>query len=379
MATPLVIDLAALLAPISDTAAAGDDIRADFTPQSVYFQLKGAQARARSDERKRREAYVDKPDTDFHPDDWTPVLSSCEEVLTGKSKDLEVAAWYLEALLRHHGFAGVRDGLRLIRELSEKFWDVLFPRPDEDGISTMVAPIAALNGVDGPGTLLWPISNIPITGVQPWGAWQYRQAQSLAGAADKDIAQRVQEGGVTPEMFRSAIDATPIQFFIDLLQDLEQAQSELQQLTVVFDERCGVDDSGYPLSPSMSALSEALAGALETVKTATAGLALEPEPTVPPSVTPGQPETPAVGGGPPAMSHPQATMSREQAFNTILQVAEFFKTTEPQSPVAYLLEKAVRWGRMPLPRLLRELIKGEPTLAELYRVMGVSDAKDDKT
>lgn len=71
-----------------------------------------------------------------------------------------------------------------------------------------------------------------------------------------------------------------------------------------------------------------------------------------------------------------ATMTREQAFKSILQLAEFFKKTEPHSPVAYLLEKAVRWGKMPLPRLLRELIKDDPMLSELFRVMGVSDGAD---
>jgi type VI secretion system protein ImpA len=70
-------------------------------------------------------------------------------------------------------------------------------------------------------------------------------------------------------------------------------------------------------------------------------------------------------------------MSREQAFKSILQLADYFKKTEPHSPVAYLLEKAVRWGKMPLPRLLRELIKDDPMLAELFRVMGVSEGADD--
>jgi hypothetical protein len=32
---------------------------------------------------------------------------------------------------------------------------------------------------------------------------------------------------------------------------------------------------------------------------------------------------------------------------------------------------------MPLPRLLRELIKDDPMLAELFRVMGVSEGADD--
>jgi type VI secretion system protein ImpA len=277
MATANVIDLDQLLAPIQGGTPAGDDIRADFTPQSPYFALKDAQARARAEERKRREAYEDQPETGFRVDEWAPVTELCEEILAGKSKDLEVAAWYLESLLRQQGFAGVRDGLRLMRELVERYWDGLYPRPDEDGLATTVRPIATLNGEEGPGTLIWPITNIPITTAQPWGAWQYRQAQSLDGAGAQDKEQRVAEGGVTLEMFDAAVKNTPVDFFVNLLDDLEQCRKELKGLTELLDERCGVDDSGYPIAPSTTAIDEALAEALKTVKSATAGLVLERE------------------------------------------------------------------------------------------------------
>jgi len=378
MPTPPVIDVDRLLAPISPSAPTGADIRTDYSPQSSYFALKEAQARARTDERRRRTEYEDQPDTSFRPEDWDAVVEHAEQVLTEKSKDLEVAAWYLEALLRHHGFAGVRDGLRLIRGLIEQYWEGIFPQPDEDGLATTVSGISALNGVDGPGTLIWPISNIPITRRETWGTWQFRQAQSLDGASADDKEKRVAEGGVTLEMFDEAVTSTPTSFYVDMLQDLQQAQDELQQLTDLLDEKCGTDSSGYPIAPSTSAIKDALADALQIVKTATSGLVLEtesPVETATPAGGASAASAPAGSGGAIMVDH--ATMSREQAFKSILQLAEYFKKTEPHSPVAYLLEKSVRWGKMPLPRLLRELIKDDPMLTELFRVMGVSEGSDD--
>lgn len=379
MPSPDTIDLERLLAAISDGAPAGADIRTDFSPQSPYFALKDAQSRARSEERKRREAYVDQPETGFQVENWEPVAALCEDVLSGQSKDLEVAAWYLEALLRQQGFAGVRDGLRLMRGLVERYWGDLFPRPDEDGLATTVRPLATLNGEEGPGALIWPISNIPITTAQPWGVWQYRQAQSLDGADAQEKEQRVAEGGVTLEMFESAVKNTPIEFFRDLLDDLEQSREELKQLTELLDERCGVDDSGYPVAPSTTTIDEALAEALQTIKAATSGLVLEREP--PPEAasesTAAAPAGAAGAAAPISIPTTSAAMTREQAFKSILQLADYFKKNEPHSPVAYLLEKAVRWGKMPLPRLLRELIKDDPILVELYRVMGVPDGQDE--
>jgi type VI secretion system protein ImpA len=292
---------------------------------------------------------------------------------------LEVAAWYLEALLRQQGFAGVRDGLRLVRGLVERYWGDLFPRPDEDGLATTVRPLATLNGEEGPGALIWPISNIPITTAQPWGVWQYRQAQSLDGADAQEKEQRIAEGGVTLEMFESAVKHTPIEFFRDLLDDLEQSREELKQLTELLDDRCGVDDSGYPIAPSTTTIDEALAEARQTIKAATSGLVLEREsPPEPAQESAGAAQAgAAVAAASSSILNVSGAMTREQAFKSILQLADYFKKNEPHSPVAYLLEKAVRWGKMPLPRLLRELIKDDPTLVELYRVMGVPDGQDE--
>ena len=50
---------------------------------------------------------------------------------------------------------------------------------------------------------------------------------------------------------------------------------------------------------------------------------------------------------------------REDAFSTLMQVADFFRRTEPQSPIPYLLEQAVRWGKMPLPELLNEMLPAD--------------------
>ena len=63
--------------------------------------------------------------------------------------------------------------------------------------------------------------------------------------------------------------------------------------------------------------------------------------------------------------------SRDEAFRTLLQAADFFKRTEPHSPVAYLLEQAVRWGRMPLPDLWAELIPEEDYRRQLFKLVGI--------
>ncbi|WP_354010442.1 ImpA family type VI secretion system protein [Endozoicomonas lisbonensis] len=59
-----------------------------------------------------------------------------------------------------------------------------------------------------------------------------------------------------------------------------------------------------------------------------------------------------------------AGFERNQAFHQLRRLADFFQKTEPQSPVSYLLEKAIRWGYTPLPELMHELLQGNEAFLE---------------
>jgi type VI secretion system protein ImpA len=63
--------------------------------------------------------------------------------------------------------------------------------------------------------------------------------------------------------------------------------------------------------------------------------------------------------------------SRAQALAQLRQVAEFFRRTEPHSPVAYLADKAARWGDMPLHAWLRAVMKDPNSLSQLEDLLGV--------
>jgi type VI secretion system protein ImpA len=74
--------------------------------------------------------------------------------------------------------------------------------------------------------------------------------------------------------------------------------------------------------------------------------------------------------------------SRDEALQTLLKVADYFRKHERQSIVPYSLEQVVRWGRMSLPELLTELggKKDKTVLEEMFRNTGISglSGKTDK-
>ena len=96
-------DLAALLAPLPGEVPQGTDLREDFSAQSPYFRLRDARSEARDAEKA---ADRGEEARDAMPL-WRTVRDLGMKCLAETSKDLEVAAWMTEALLRLSGLRGL--------------------------------------------------------------------------------------------------------------------------------------------------------------------------------------------------------------------------------------------------------------------------------
>src|SRR5205085_7282471 len=84
-------------------------------------------------EARRSEDQLDQGDWKREPKvaDWAETVSLAADALANRTKDLQVCAWLAEALVKLHGFAGLRDALRLTRGVIEQYWDGLYPEQDE--------------------------------------------------------------------------------------------------------------------------------------------------------------------------------------------------------------------------------------------------------
>ena len=237
-------DIDALLQPLSEDKPTGEDIREDFSPTSIYYQIKDARASARTTERQN--LISDDPEAiNQEVPEWRTVLELAPKILSENSKDLEIAAWYVEALIREYGYAGLRDGFQLVHGLIDKFWDDLYPLPDEDGIETRVSPLTGLNGEDGDGTLIGPITQVPLTqsySGYDYAVWQYEQAYEIETITDPEKKEaRISSGGITMKAIQSAVLETPSDFFATLKADLAQCSDEFARLSTTLDEKCGYD------------------------------------------------------------------------------------------------------------------------------------------
>jgi type VI secretion system protein ImpA len=379
MASQDVLALDKLLAPIPGDKPTGVDLRADANPASDYYKLKDARFAARA---KERDLESQPEAVDLLPE-WRTILDLAPKILAEQAKDLEVAAWFVEALIRRHGFAGLRDGFRLARGLVEKYWDGLYPPVDEEGIAAKVAPLTALNGEGTDGTLIQPIRKVPLTDGKepgPFATWQYEQARSMAMVTDeKAKAWHLKAGTATMDQIESSRRATKPKFFVDLVDDLKQCQQEFVALNAALDKACGAD--APPASTIRNTLEAVTAVAMELGKDALAAAQLAAAGA---AAATGN-GAGAAGDGAAAAKASTAPglmlgpiRTREDAFAALLRVGEFFRSSEPHSPLSYSLEELVRRGRMTLPELLAELIKDGAQRKTFFTVAGMKPPEDEK-
>ena len=83
----------------------------------------------------------------------------------------------------------------------------------------------------------------------------------------------------------------------------------------------------------------------------------------------GQPAATTAGGV--TMAAAGAISGREQALRQLGEIAEWFKRNEPNSPIGYTLDEAMRRARMAWPELVAELIADVGSRVALLTSLGM--------
>ena len=353
-----------MLAPIPGDNPQGVDLREDDSSRSPYRRLKDARSEARDAEK-----LAETPDpTDPAPVDpgpmWRTLRDLGRQLLTETTKDLEIAAWITEGYLRSHGMAGLAAGCQLITGLIEQYWDGLYPLPDDYGMETRVAPIAALNGRS---SLITPLSRLVLFRRADGSDVEYYQYQASAALPSLDAARRQQriEAGVTPfdEMERDA-RTVGLRALTRLRDDASQALAAWEAMAAAVDERAGEE------APSTGDVREVLQSI------ATIARLYAPQDDAPAETM----ETGGETGGDHGDADPGATArggmarqitTREDALKTLASLALFFRQTEPHSPLSYTLDEAVRRARMPWMELLEEVVGDTDTRNAILTSLGI--------
>ena len=222
------------------------------------------------------------------------------------------------------------------------------------------------------GNIGWFVSRmVPLAAAAPVvrgksGAYSLHQmqvARALQATLERspEKAAQLPAEALTLDKFNRALRETPKDDLRKTLATLLSCQEALAAWQAVVDAKLGND------GPSFVPAREAIATAHHEVQRlarevgALAGTPAAQAATG--SAVPTTADTARAAGGP--------LRSREQALAQLREVAAFFRATEPHSPVAYLADKAVHWGDMPLHLWLRAVVKDGPALSHLEELLGI--------
>ncbi|WP_168600964.1 type VI secretion system protein TssA [Rhizobium sp. SG741] len=327
-------------------APCGENIRINTSTREIYYRIKDARNQARATERG-----ISPGENISLSPAWSDVSNLGLQIVSSKSKDLEVLAWLAEAELRLRGFEGLKDVYQAIASLLDKHWEK-FHSVGEDDIEERLAPLAGLNGVGGEGTIIQAIRLTALVPGMKFGQFSLWDFQ---------LSQRPNETRRREELNQAVIEAGTSAMSAHL-EHVNGCIAAFERLVSILNERCGA--KAPPSSNTHNVLLEA-ASALRTL----AGIEAQP---VEAEVVPRPPE----GTNEPAQPRArplsaESIGSREEAFELLFAVARYFRRTEPHSPISMAIETMVRRGRMDFSELLAELLPEQQARNAVLTAAGI--------
>jgi type VI secretion system protein ImpA len=385
-------DLAAFLAPLDIDGPAGPALRYD----AVYGRIRDA----------RMEEDASLPMGEWtrplKKADWRACEMLCAELLQRRSKDLQVAAWLTEAWMHRHAIDGLLAGTRLLEGLAREFWDEVHPRIEDGDADMRAATFVWANDTFAQVLLMrvpllaWPDFSPPFINLNDWQRALTTEfgagANAPAGNA-KSKAKEVAEEPTAQTVSRQDIldrAARDLHAVAALDDRVALAADAWRRLGALLDERLGAD------APSLSKVTEMLARMRQALRSllqerdprGQPAPAWAAEPPAAPLAAPlsllssatsmddhhMSEATPALPSTPAAL--PQAAAngrigSRAEAYQLLELAAAYLMREEPHSPTPYLVNRAVAWGRMPLPQLMQEVLREDGDLNRFFSIIGV--------
>ena len=291
--------------------------------------------------------------------DHSLAIKLAQDVLATQGKDLQLAAWLCDSLLRRDGIAGLRDGMNLCQALLDRFWETLYPQIDEGDLEDRLAPMEWVSS-----KLLIPVKSVPLCRAG-FNFFEYKNSRSveyedLAKSKDQKAAREkaLKDGKLAPELFDKSFSETPKAFYADLERQFDGALESLQRLDVT----C-VDRFGPQAAPSFTKLQETLQEVRHIVhQLLQKKREIEPDP-VEPSPPPVAEEEPSrtpelvatlLEASAPAAPAWEFTAGRaiaeiadgQEPVATIAAAAAAMRKRDGFSPAPYLMLRGLRWGEL---------------------------------
>jgi len=318
---------------------------------------------------------------DLRRADWDKVMRISCEALARHGKDLQVAAWLLEAQIHRHGFAALAGSLYLMTRLCEQYWEDIHPQSDVGSHERRANIFTWIDRKLAPTLRQAPLA-FDRQG-QPYALsdWERARRHEQQRQADPDS---VGEGPTGAEL-AAALAALPGDACAKMERDLADALAMLQHLSDVLDPKLAEDAVSFNL---FAGVLEQARGLFEA-ELQRRGLPRHARPSAPLSAPPAAAapvdaapvdvapveagDARDAGNAGPA---PRVIRDRAEAYALLEQAAGFLQQTEPHSPVPCLVRRAAEWGQLSAAELYQELFVRRGGHVHIFDIMDLDPDLD---
>lgn len=291
--------------------------------------------------------------------DWDEVDFLCQEALKTRSKDLQIAIWFMEARLHLESMAGLAEGLELILGLSRAYWDTLYPQ----GLELRAGLYEWINLRLTEEMQSIPIS-LPTLGPSlPYQLIDLNEANHYEISLKKANATGEVEAPEGKRISLSKISLSMNQTSTSFYQNLEKnCHSSLKLLA-------DLENELYPHlgreAPSFSKIREKIESVQNLARHVleTRGEIQEGKGPSIAEIQFMRPKTSLIG----------SIENREQAYEILEEVAAYLEHIEPHSPTPYLINRAISWGKMNLSQVVSDVTRDGGNLSLLLDILGVKE------
>lgn len=324
-----MLDIESLLQPVKADAPGGPNL--EYTPAFADLE-RATQGKA---ERQMGAVVVAGEEPD-----WRQVIEKAVALL-GASKDLRVATHLARAMLEVHAFAGLGDGLEILRRLVADQWGTCHPELDPDDGNDPTVRINAVAGLSH-REMINAVKSAPIVKSRAFGPVSFRDIE--AGAVRHS-------DGTNPA---ASIDAS----FQDIPPaELMQAAASLARCVA---QAKALDEAwathlGEGAGPDMADFQRALWQVHEAMRVRAAAAAATEAAN---GVSADHPEAPANGAGSATGAGPLRgePRSREDVIRAIDSICSYYSRFEPSSPVPLLLQRCKRLVTMSFLDIVKDML-----------------------
>jgi type VI secretion system protein ImpA len=364
-----------LLRPIPGESAAGENTGREVRTQIEMLRANDdQQGSLRDGGLKQGEVRVADPKA---------ILTLASQTLSVRSKDLPIAIYCAEAMANLYGMPGAYAGLCLIKGLVDNFWSGLYPHIEDDDPGDRAVWFERLDTY-----LAQRLVDVPIAKefegkrytIVEWDHCQIQMSEANRMPQETPRQDKEKKAAITTvrarqEHLEKAVAKTPVEFYHELSHVVTQCAAVCEQLRDAVDRRFrdepGVGNLENPIPnfdrirTTLRKFAGRIANILQT-RPAPPSDGNVPNPQQPSDVNSPNVNSPNVPDGPPGQLR-----NRADAIRMLQTVRDYFKSTEPSSPVSYGIDRALAWSGMSLEEWLDAMVHDATVLAKLRDNLGL--------